>query len=97
MVNSYEDIRLYLPRSFHGPITVKIKHGGVRISKALSKSLTILRGSDNAEHLKNFIFFRGDISRWLDDKDSWKGDEVIVDQSYANFGIGYDDEVDVWC
>lgn len=96
MINSQGDTRLYLPYNFYGPIKITIIQGVVRISNALSKSLTILHGHDNSKQSKNFIFFQGDISQWLDSGDSWMEDEVIVEHSQGNFEISYDDEVDDW-
>ncbi|KAF5324294.1 hypothetical protein D9619_011390 [Psilocybe cf. subviscida] len=81
------DVRLHLPRTFHGPIIVTHRHGAVRFSDGLSKSLTTFGELDSTRRC-----FLGDFSRWSDAGHGWTGDELLLDVRHGNVKIHYDDD-----
>ncbi|PPQ75598.1 hypothetical protein CVT24_010908 [Panaeolus cyanescens] len=56
---THGDIKLYLPRSFHGPVIIAHKHGLVRFSDALAQELTTFGEVDGIRRC-----FLGDFSVW---------------------------------
>ena len=82
------DIRLHIPRSFHGPIFVTYHHGFTRFSDAINQHLTTFGEIDHTRRC-----FLGDFSQWTDTGEGWTGDELIVDVKHGNVKIHYDDDV----
>jgi hypothetical protein len=80
------EIRLHIPRNFHGPIFVTYLHGFVRFSDAISRHLITFGEVDNTRRC-----FLGDFSQW-DTGGEWTGDELIVDVKHGNVKIHYDDD-----
>jgi hypothetical protein len=81
------EIRLHIPRTFHGPLIVSHRHGFVRFSDAISRDLTTFGEADSTRRC-----FLGDFSQWTDARDGWTGDELVVDVKHGNVKIHYDDD-----
>ncbi|PPQ78269.1 hypothetical protein CVT25_011728 [Psilocybe cyanescens] len=81
------DIRLHIPRTFHGPLIVSHRHGFVRFSEAVDRNLTTFGEVDSTRRC-----FLGDFSRWTDAGNGWSGDELVVDVRHGNVKIHYDDD-----
>ncbi|KAF4616815.1 hypothetical protein D9613_008363 [Agrocybe pediades] len=81
------DVRLHIPRTFHGPIIVSHRHGSVRFSDGINQYLTTFGEVDNTRRC-----FLGDFSRWSDAGEGWTGDELVVDVRHGNVKIQYDDD-----
>ncbi|KAH9477575.1 hypothetical protein JR316_0009797 [Psilocybe cubensis] len=81
------DIRLHLPRTFHGPLIVSHRHGLVRFSDAVNRNLTTFGEVDSTRRC-----FLGDFSRWSDAGNGWPGDELVVEVRHGNVKIHYDDD-----
>ncbi|KAF9479854.1 hypothetical protein BDN70DRAFT_878268 [Pholiota conissans] len=82
------DVRLHIPRNFHGPIIVAHRHGSVRFSDGINRSLTTFGEVDATRRC-----FLGDFSRWSDAGNGWGGDELTVDVRNGNVKIHYDDDM----
>jgi len=80
------EMRLHLPRNFHGPIFVTYRHGFVKFSDAISQHLTTFGEADNTRRC-----FLGDFSQWTDNT-TWTGDELTVEVKHGNVKIHYDDD-----
>jgi len=81
------EVRLHIPRTFHGPIVVSHRHGHVRFSEGISQNLTTFGEVDNTRRC-----FLGDFSRWSDAREGWTRDEMLVDVRHGNVKIQYDDD-----
>jgi len=81
------EIRLHIPRNFHGPISVTYAHGSVRFSEAISQHLLTFGEVDNTRRC-----FLGDFSQWTDTREGWTGDELIVNVRHGNVKIHYDND-----
>jgi len=81
------DIRLRIPRNFHGPIIVTYGHGFAKFSDAVSRHLTTFGEIDCTRRC-----FLGDFSQWTDTGEGWTGDELILDVKHGNVKIHYDDD-----
>lgn len=79
------EIRLHIPRNFHGPIIATSRHGSVKFSDDISQNLTTFGEVDNTRRC-----FLGDFSQWSDV--GWIGDELTADVKHGNVKIHYDDE-----
>ncbi|KAF8997726.1 hypothetical protein BDQ17DRAFT_1309590 [Cyathus striatus] len=86
--SSNGDIRLHIPRTFHGPITISIKHGSLRFSESLEESLISFGEMDGV--CTGFI---GDFSA-LSGKEaqSWDGDEIYVEAKHGHVRVLFDDD-----
>jgi len=84
--SSNGEIRLHIPRNFHGPIFATYRHGFVKFSDAISQHLTAFGDVDNTRRC-----FLGDFSQWTDIS-GWTGDELTVDVRHGNVKIHYDDD-----
>ncbi|KJA15287.1 hypothetical protein HYPSUDRAFT_172720 [Hypholoma sublateritium FD-334 SS-4] len=82
------DIRLHIPRTFHGPVIVLHRHGFVRFSDDVSRNLTTFGEVDSTRRC-----FLGDFSKWSDAGAGWKGDELEVEVRHGNVKIHYDDDL----
>jgi len=81
------EIRLHIPRNFHGPIFVTYRHGFARFSDAINRHLTTFGEIDHTRRC-----FLGDFSQWTDTVEGWTGDELTVDVKHGNVKIHYDDD-----
>lgn len=81
------EIRLHIPRNFHGPIFVTYRHGFARFSDAINRHLTTFGEIDHTRRC-----FLGDFSQWTDTAEGWTGDELTVDVKHGNVKIHYDDD-----
>jgi len=81
------EMRLHIPRNFHGPIIVTYRHGSLRFSDAISRNLTLFGEVDNTRHC-----FLGDFSQWSEGGEGWVGDELFADVKHGNVKIHYDDD-----
>lgn len=84
---THGNIRLQLPRNFHGPITVE-SHNPVRFSSALVKDLRAWH-NHNQDGRLNKEYSLGDQSQWLGVKHGWMGDELRVEQVHGDVKIQY--------
>ncbi|KAF9041507.1 hypothetical protein BJ165DRAFT_1350161, partial [Panaeolus papilionaceus] len=84
---THGDIKLYLPRSFHGPIIIAHRHGLVRFSDALAQDLTTFGEVDGVRRC-----FLGDFSSGLGTESGWTGDELLVEVRHANVKLQYCDD-----
>ncbi|KAF8198488.1 hypothetical protein BJ912DRAFT_27513 [Pholiota molesta] len=84
------DVRLHVPRSFHGPVVVAHRHGAVRFSDAVARALTTFGEADGARRC-----FLGDFALWTEGAGGagWAGDELTVEVRNGNVKICYDDDV----
>ena len=82
------EMRLHIPRNFHGPIIITYRHGSVRFSDDINRYLTTFGEIDHTRRC-----FLGDFSQWSDAGDGWTGDELTVDVKHGNVKIHYDDDV----
>jgi len=81
------EIRLHIPRTFHGPVIVSHRHGFVKFSDGISRNLTTFGEVDSTRRC-----FLGDFSQWSDAGTGWTGDELVVDVKHGNVKIHYDDD-----
>jgi hypothetical protein len=75
-------MKVFLPRTFHGPISVSTKHGPISFSDALKADIVSV-GS---------IRFLGSFEHY--DKKTWEGDEAVVETKNGPVKLMYDDEPD---
>ncbi|KAJ7251049.1 hypothetical protein C8J57DRAFT_1723327 [Mycena rebaudengoi] len=75
-------VRVYLPRTTHGPLTLSSSLRAARLSPALRRVCTPLR----EEGLKT-NWFVGDIGAWS--AKSEVGDEVRIESDFGNIWVGY--------
>ncbi|KAF9558565.1 hypothetical protein CPC08DRAFT_638884 [Agrocybe pediades] len=84
---------VHVPRSFEGPINVRLQNGNVRFSSGLEPSVTTLSSVNGVR--RNFL---GDFSAASKaenvEGEQWLGDELHVESRNGNVKICYDDEVD---
>ncbi|KIM38434.1 hypothetical protein M413DRAFT_447885 [Hebeloma cylindrosporum] len=81
------DVRLHIPRTFHGPVIISHRHGLVRFSDSINRNLTTFGKVDNTRRC-----FLGDFSRWTESARGWEGDELVIDVRHGNVKIHYDDD-----
>lgn len=84
-------MRLTLPRSFTGPVTVSYEHGGVKTSGLGRQFITLSEANGT---MKGFI---GDLSKYTEDngeEKGWKGDELVLDLKHGNVKLRFDREKD---
>ncbi|KAF8997721.1 hypothetical protein BDQ17DRAFT_1248301, partial [Cyathus striatus] len=81
------DIRLHIPRNFHGPITVSLKHGSLKFSESLSRGLTTF-GDVNGTRTG----FIGDFSAASVRGKPWDGDEINVEARHGCVRVQFDDD-----
>lgn len=81
------DIRLHIPRDFHGPILVTYRHGFARFSDSINQHLTTFGEIDDTRRC-----FLGDFSQWRDTGEGWAGDKLTLDVKHGNVKIHYDDD-----
>jgi len=80
-------IRLTLPRSFTGPITVSYVHGEVKASALGGRFITL---SEADGKMKGFI---GDLSKYTEcdgEGKRWKGDELVLDLRHGSAKLRFD-------
>lgn len=82
------EIRIHIPRDFHGPIIASYRHGSVKFSDAISQQLITFGEIDNTRRS-----FLGDFSQWTDTGEGWTGDELVADVKHGNVKIHYDDDM----
>ncbi|KDQ59720.1 hypothetical protein JAAARDRAFT_33290 [Jaapia argillacea MUCL 33604] len=82
-------VKLFLPKTFRGPITASSNFGSVTFSKQVLKHLIVFSEVNN----KRFGFL-GDYeeSGWSADPDAWVGDEVHAETSHGSVKISFVDE-----
>lgn len=83
--STYGDVRVHLPRTFHGPLVLKVTHGSIKFSDALSGNLTTFGEVDGTRRC-----FVGDFSGWRGG--AWKGDEVVVEASHGSVKVVWEDD-----
>jgi len=84
-------VSIQLPRSFHGPMAISIRHGPLQLSKGLQAQTTTF--SDSNRVIRSFV---GDFSEWLESEsagEKWKGDEIYASSNDGSVKLQYDDEV----
>lgn len=81
------DVQIHIPRSFHGPLILSVKHGSVKFSDDLSEHLTTFGEINSTRRC-----FVGDFSQGIG-KGEWKGDEIVVDVRHGVVKMQYDDDV----
>lgn len=84
----YAHVKVFLPRSFQGPVTATTVYGAIKVSDAVAARQTPFSDVD-----KTSKFFIGDVSRYLEEGKNWDGDEVVVGSSHGSIKISYDDEI----
>ncbi|CAA7268870.1 unnamed protein product [Cyclocybe aegerita] len=82
------EVRLHIPRNFHGPVVISHRHGSVRFSDDISCELMTFGEVDSTRRC-----FLGDFSRWSDNSGGWTGDELVVEVKHGDVKIHYDDDV----
>jgi len=84
------DIRLTLPRSFIGPVTVSSReHGHVKASALGAHFVTL---SEANGKMKGFI---GDLSKYTEcdgEGKGWKGDELVLDLKHGSAKLRFDQD-----
>ncbi|KAJ7048232.1 hypothetical protein C8F01DRAFT_1380633 [Mycena amicta] len=83
-------VSLTLPRTFCGPLTIRLGYGRMHLSPALSAATTIFNESSKGVS-RSFV---GDFaeSGWADAPGEWTGDEAQVGSDYGNVRIEFEDE-----
>jgi hypothetical protein len=84
-------VDLYLPRSFNGPLRIKLGIGRLRYSNAVAAMITTF--SDDEQGMRRSYLGTLDTSQ-MDRDAKWEGDEVYAQSSTSNINIYFDDEVD---
>jgi hypothetical protein len=69
---SRDAVIVYLPRDFHGLLVARSSRGRLDVS-AVSERLTLFNESG-----LEFQYFVGDIPKWAESQESWKGDECCI-------------------
>ena len=83
-------VDLYLPRSFNGPLCIKLGHGRLRYSNAVAAMITTF--SDQQGVRRSYL---GTLDTSpMDQNAKWEGDELYAQSSVGNVNIYFDDEVD---
>ncbi|TFK41797.1 hypothetical protein BDQ12DRAFT_678516 [Crucibulum laeve] len=82
------NVQVHLPRSFHGPITLCVRHGSAKFSDDLSMKLTTF-GEVNGKR----SCFIGDFSSRVNGREGWQGDEVVVEVKNGGVKLQYEDDV----
>jgi hypothetical protein len=81
-------VRISLPRSFHGLLSLSTQHGSVYLADTVSQNATQLSQLDTARR-----YFVGDFSSLGDGE--WTGDELRIEGKHDSIRIKYiDDTVD---
>ncbi|KAJ6530797.1 hypothetical protein DFH09DRAFT_1183899 [Mycena vulgaris] len=79
-------VTLHLPRAFRGPVTVRTRHGAVRLSDALAAQTTPFSEAEGTRRC-----FVGDFAGW-EGEGEWAGDELSVETSNGSVRLQYDAE-----
>lgn len=79
---------LYLPRSFNGPLRIKLGNGRLNYSKAVGAMLTTF---SNVRGVRNSYLGPHDVST-LDRDGKWEGDELYAESSNGSINVYFDDE-----
>jgi hypothetical protein len=83
-------IDIYLPRSFNGPLRLKLSNGRLRYSNAVEAMITPF--SDVQGMRRSYL---GPLDTSQMDRDAkWEGDELYAQSSNGSINIYFDDEVD---
>ena len=83
-------VDLYLPRSFNGPLRIKLNNGRLRYSNAVDAMITNF--SDVQGMRRSYL---GPLDTSHMDRDAkWEGDELYAQSSNGNINIYFNDEVD---
>jgi hypothetical protein len=83
-------VDLYLPRSFNGPLRIKLGNGRLRYSDAVAAMITTF--SDEQGVIRSYL---GPFDTSEMDRDAkWEGDELYAQTLNGNINIYFDDEVD---
>lgn len=83
-------VDLYFPRSFNGPLRIKLGNGRLRYSSAVAAMITTF--SDEQGVRRSYL---GPLNTSEMDRDGkWEGDELYAQSSNGNINIYFDDEVD---
>ena len=83
-------VDLYLPRSFNGPLRIKLCNGRLRYSSAVTAMITTF--SEEQGVRRSYL---GPLNTSEMDRDAkWEGDELYAESSNGNINIYFDDEVD---
>lgn len=82
------DIKLCLPSSFHGPISLSYQHGEIKRSSALNKNLVTF--SERGGLAQCFL---GDFSKYVErEGKGWNGDELVAEVIHGDVKLEYDDD-----
>jgi hypothetical protein len=82
-------IDIYLPRSFNGPLRIKLGNGRLRYSNAVE---TMITPFSDVQGVRRSYLGPLDTSQ-LDRNAKWEGDELYAQSSNGNVNIYFDDEV----
>ncbi|KAG6379892.1 hypothetical protein JVT61DRAFT_10455 [Boletus reticuloceps] len=80
-------IRLAVPRSFHGLLSLSTRHGSISLSDTLVENATQLSQIDNTRR-----YFIGDFQAL--GEDAWEGDLVELEATHGSLRVKYIDEVE---
>jgi len=89
--SSEGSIRLTLPRSFTGPITISYVHGAVKASALGVHFITL---SETNGKMKGFI---GDLSKYTErdgEGKGWKGDELVLELKHGDAKLRFEQDRD---
>jgi len=84
--SSHGTIRLAIPRSFQGLLSLSTRHGSVSVSDAIVQNATQLSQLDTARR-----YFVGDFAL-LGAQEAWEGDQVELEAPHGTVRVKYDDE-----
>jgi len=82
-------VSVYLPRSFHGFVSVELRNGSLRYSRDVQELLTPL---SEVNRTQRAFIGHFDPSE-LENDTEWTGDELIVRANNGNVRVSFDDEV----
>jgi len=83
--SSHGTIRLAVPRSFHGFLSISTRHGSIKLSDTLFQNTTQLSQFENTRK-----YFIGDFHPM---EDTWDGDQVELEAPHGSIRVKYIDEM----
>ncbi|PPQ94403.1 hypothetical protein CVT25_002491 [Psilocybe cyanescens] len=84
------NINIYVPRSFQGPVSVKLRNGNLRFSETVKASVTQFSEMNGMQ--RSFI---GDFdANAIQNAGEWAGDTLSLESRNGSVKVYFDDEVD---
>jgi len=87
-INKHGSIKIYIPRSFVGLVSVTKGNGCVKFSDNLQKKLTAFGEAKQTQK-----YFVGNLAEWSNIEGEWDGDEIGVENKHGAVKIHYTEDV----